>query len=136
MTAVMLASQMKSKKAVDVLYHEGSLVSEFSRSNIFIVDNGKIKTPGSGILHGITRGLVLNLASQEWNVEEGTLSLDDVLCAEEVFMTSTIKRILPVVRIDDHIIGQGVPGKMTKHLMQMLNEKDIGELASGGIPSI
>lgn len=128
MTAIMLAAEMKKHKAVDVLYHQNEEVFEFSRSNIFIVTDGNILTPRYQILNGITRELVLELAANKYSISEDNITPEQVFKADEVFMTSTIKRILPVVQIDGHIIGDGKPGPITRKLMNELNEFDLLEI--------
>jgi branched-chain amino acid aminotransferase len=105
----------KKEGAEDVLYHHQGMVSESSRSNIFIVKNGSISTPDKHVLHGITRMRVLELAQ---NVEIRPISLEEVFDADEVFMTSTTKKILPVTRIDDRQIKNGNPGQHTLRLME------------------
>ncbi|WP_304516472.1 aminotransferase class IV [Cecembia rubra] len=111
----------KKEGAEDVLYHSNGIISESSRSNIFVIKNNKISTPDKHILHGITRKRVLELAP-ETEIKE--LSLKDVLDAEEVFMTSTTKKILPVTQIDDRKIGDGKIGPITGKLMEKFFEME------------
>src|SRR5690606_40914302 len=85
------------------------------RSNIFMVKNGIVATPKSNILLGITRQHVLILAG---DVEERDISLTEILNADEVFMTATTKRILPVTQIDGVLIKDGIPGPVTRQLME------------------
>src|SRR5690606_3594045 len=94
---VWLSAKWKEQAAEDVLYHCAGNISESSRSNIFMVKNGIVATPKSNILLGITRQHVLILAG---DVEERDISLTEILNADEVFMTATTKRILPVTQID------------------------------------
>ncbi len=127
MNAIFLAPELREKQAIEVLYHHQGNVSEFSRSNIFAFREGTLITPGEGMLNGITRGLVLEIARQELPVLEVPLKLETVLAADEVFMTSTIKRIIPIVKIDQTIIGNGKPGGVTRSLMAALSRRDIEE---------
>jgi branched-chain amino acid aminotransferase len=108
------SAQWKAAGADDVLYHWNGIVSESSRSNLFIIKNGIISTPSNHILHGITRKRTLELAP-ETIIKE--ISFDEVLNADEVFITSTTKKILPITRIDHHIIGNGAVGPVTQNLM-------------------
>lgn len=105
----------KSKGAEDVIYHHEGLVSESSRSNIFLVKNGEIATPDSHILHGITRKRVLEISGK---VNIRPVTFEEVLDADELFMTSTTKKILPITQIDEHKIGSGKPGPETTLLMK------------------
>lgn len=110
----MLSKKWKEGNIEDVLYYHQGKVSESSRSNLFMVKEGKLHTPKSDILHGITREQVIALADE---VAVRDIYLDEILEADEVFITSTTKRILPVTRIDDKKIGPGKPGPITMDLL-------------------
>lgn len=98
----------------DVLYHNGRTVQESSRGNIFVVKDGAVVTPADGVLKGITRGLVLELLPEMGILHtEAEVSLDLLYGADEVFVSSTTKHILPVSKIDDKLIGSGKPGPIT-----------------------
>ncbi|MCL6259495.1 aminotransferase class IV [Aquiflexum sp. TKW24L] len=104
----------KKEGAEDVIYHHNGFISESSRSNIFVLKDGRIATPDQNILHGITRMRVLEL---EPGIEIRPISFEEVLDADELFMTATTKKILPVTMIDDKKIGSGIPGSRTIQLM-------------------
>jgi branched-chain amino acid aminotransferase len=104
----------KKEGAEDVIYHHNGFISESSRSNIFAIKNGKIATPDYNILHGITRKRVLEL---DPSIEIRPISFEELLDADELFMTATTKKILPVTMIDDKKIGLGIPGSRTIQLM-------------------
>ncbi len=96
-------------------------VAEGTGENIFIVKSGKLFTPPAymGILKGITRQVVMKLAQEmEIPVKEEVLTLHDVYTADECFITGTAAEIVPVVKLDGRVIGEGVPGPITKALMQ------------------
>ncbi|MFO7822366.1 MAG: aminotransferase class IV [Cyclobacterium sp.] len=109
-----LSLDWKSQGAEDVVYHHDGRVSESSRSNIFLVKQGQIYTPQRDILWGITRKKVMELAG---NISLSDFSLEDLLNADEVFISSTTKRILPITRIDEVQVGHGKPGPHTRKLM-------------------
>ncbi|MBD3629393.1 aminotransferase class IV [Cyclobacterium sp.] len=109
-----LSLDWKAQGAEDVVYHHNGRVSESSRSNIFLVKHGQIYTPQRDILWGITRKKVMELAAQ---TSLSDFSLEDLLDADEVFISSTTKRILPITQIDTVKIGDGLPGAFTKKLM-------------------
>ncbi|ALI97746.1 aminotransferase class IV [Rufibacter tibetensis] len=118
---IKLIQQVKAKGADDVLYHQKGVVSEFPRSNFFLVkEDNTILTPAHEILKGITRKNVLELAGKKYRVEEGTVTLDDIAQAKEAFMTSTTKRVLPIVEVDGNPIGDGKPGTVSLDLLQDL----------------
>ena len=94
-------------------------IAECAMSNIFIVSGGTLRTPPTtaGLLAGVTRAFVLELAAKTGiRALEETLREADVLAAEEVFFTSTTREIVPVVRVDDHVVGAGRPGPVTLRL--------------------
>jgi branched-chain amino acid aminotransferase len=98
--------------------HRGEL-AEGAQSNIFVVKHGRVLTPSldTGILEGITRQFVLELAASVGiPAGEATLHDDDLIGADEAFLTVTTREIVPVVRVDDHAIGGGSPGAVTRRL--------------------
>jgi branched-chain amino acid aminotransferase len=111
-----LQSEIKKANAVDVLYHSDGFISEMSRSNVFIVKDGQLKTAKKGILKGITRKTVIAIATPDFSVEETTISLKDIFNADEIFTTSTNKKVLGITKIDGRQIANGQVGPVTKEL--------------------
>jgi D-alanine transaminase/branched-chain amino acid aminotransferase len=112
---------VSDNNASDVLYQKNGVVSEFPRCNFFIVKkNGTVITPADNILLGVTRGHVLKLAAQHYDAQTGDISLDDIRHAREAFLTSTTKRIVPIVQVNDVTIGDGKPGPVTISLLNHL----------------
>ncbi|WP_375582980.1 aminotransferase class IV [Cyclobacterium xiamenense] len=109
-----LSLDWSKQQAEDVVYHHAGRVSESSRSNIFMVRQGQLYTPNRDILWGITRDKVIQLAGE---VSFADFGLEELFHAEEVFISSTTKRILPITQIDEVRIGTGKPGPVTKKLM-------------------
>lgn len=109
------SANWKKEGAEDLIYHQNGFISESSRSNIFIIKDGKIATPDQNVLHGITRMRTLELAPE---TEIRPITFEELLNADEVFMTSTTKKILPVTKIDNYAIGEGKPGKKTLALLK------------------
>lgn len=100
-------------------------VTEGSSSNVFAVRASKVLTPplAAGILEGVTRGVVLRLArSLGLTAEETPLRAEDLEGADEVFVTSTIREIVPVVRLGARSVGAGRPGPVTSRLHQAFRE--------------
>jgi branched-subunit amino acid aminotransferase/4-amino-4-deoxychorismate lyase len=121
-TAIQL-QQLKSKKnAFDVLYYKNGLALETTRSNIFHFKCNSLITPKRRILQGITRKVVLELAKPLYSIEERDVSMDELLMADEVFMSGTSKMVIPVVQIDETRIANGKPGKNTEKLLQKFRE--------------
>jgi branched-chain amino acid aminotransferase len=94
-------------------------VLEGATSNVFLVRGGDLVTPPeeAGILPGITRAHLLEIAAElRCAVRFSPITPADLAAADEVFITSSIREILPVVRVDDHVIGDGHPGRVTRAL--------------------
>lgn len=120
-TGIWLINKVKESQAVDVLYHKHGIVTEFPRCNFFIVRNDNtVVTPAHHILRGITRKNILKLASRKYKIEEGVVTLDDIAAAKEAFLTSTTKRIVPIVKVNDTVIGDGKPGAVSFSLLDDL----------------
>jgi branched-chain amino acid aminotransferase len=96
-------------------------VTEGSTSNIWLVKNGTIYTPSlkDGVLEGLTRKTLFEMAATHKNIviKEATLIPDNFLAADECFITSTTRNIVPVTQIENQVIGNGHPGKVTMELL-------------------
>jgi len=110
--------------------NEKGLLAEASMSNIFVVTDGTLRTPGeeSGILAGITRGTILKLASQmDIGTLEHDIKPDELFQAEEAFLTNSLMEIMPLTEVKGKPIGSGSPGVITERLMaayRRMVEKD------------
>ncbi len=103
-----------------MLNHIGE-VAECTADNIFLVKHGNLRTPhlAAGILEGVTRNLVIELArAAKIPVQEMALTRHDVLSAEECFLTGTGAEIAPIVECDGRTIGNGKPGPITRQLRE------------------
>jgi D-alanine transaminase/branched-chain amino acid aminotransferase len=109
----------QEKGAFDILYHSQNGVTECPRSNFFIFRGDTLVTPKDHVLHGITRKLVLQLARDQFPIEERAISFGELGAADEAFVTSTSKCVLPIVRIDDSDVGNGSVGARTKTIMRL-----------------
>jgi branched-chain amino acid aminotransferase len=102
-------------------------VAECTGDNIFVIKDGKIATPSAdaGILHGITRQFVVHEIGPAlgYTVIEKLIKLDEVLSADEVFLTGTAAEVIGVNQIDDHKIGNGQVGPITKQLAQEFRKR-------------
>ncbi len=111
-----------------VLLDDKENVTEGRGWNIFALREGRLISPDEGVLEGITRRTVVELADR-LNIEArlATLPVDDLLGAEEIFLTSTAGGIVPVRSIDGDDVGDGGPGPVTQRLTEMyweLHEDD------------
>jgi branched-chain amino acid aminotransferase len=102
-----------------VMLNERGEVSECTAANIFVVKNEKVLTPplSSGCLEGVTRGVLMEIASEAGaSVGEQTLRMEDLLGADEVFITSTNRNVIGVKEIAGQVIGNGNEGEIAKRL--------------------
>jgi len=121
--AVRSLKEAVRRGATDALFvNERDHVLEATRSNFFIFRGNTLITPHRGILLGITRNVVLELARGKFPIEERPILLDELALADEAFITSSSKEITPVIQIDDRIIGDGKPGQRTYQLEQIFIE--------------
>ena len=100
-----------------ILIDEENNISEGPGFNIFCVDEAGLNSPNKGVLEGITRQTVLDLA-KELNLpfQLSSISLEKLKSANEVFATSTAGGIMPITKINGQLIGQGAPGEITRKL--------------------
>ena len=95
-------------------------ISDGITSNIYLVQGSRLLTPSAeaGILEGITRGAVLELARRDGlEVVEGVFDLAEIGKSEEMFLTSSTREVVPIVRVDGQPVGTGVPGPVTAQLL-------------------
>lgn len=108
-----------------VMLNSYGLVAECTGDNIFIVKDRELLTPAPsmGILEGVTRDVVIELArGRGYRVKETTLSRHDLFVADECFLTGTAAEVIPVVKIDGRRIGDGHPGTVTQELIAAFRE--------------
>lgn len=122
LAAVLAVASAKDHGADEaVLLGASGEVAEGATSNVFAVRGGVVRTPplSVGILEGITRRVTLELLRTAGDaVEESLLFSSDLYRADEVFITSSIREVVPVVRVDDVTVHDGRPGPVTKRLVE------------------
>jgi branched-chain amino acid aminotransferase len=104
-----------------IMLNAEGFVAECTGDNLFIVKENQVLTPPltAGALYGITRKVVLELAIElGYPVTEGNLTRYDVFNANECFLTGTGAELVPVVRVDGRVIGDGKPGPVTQRLVE------------------
>ena len=123
LAAIRALKEAKRRHAADALFvNEQGHVLEATRSNFFIFRGDTLVTPHTAVLIGITRNVVLELASGRFPTEERPILLEELPLADETFITSSSREIVPVVQIDDLVIGNGKPGQRTYELEQRFIE--------------
>ena len=101
-------------------------LTECTQSNFFIVKNGVALTApvDAGLLPGITREFVFEVGKDVGvSVRDQVLHDEDLFAADECFLTSTTKEIVPIVQVDDRSIGSGVPGPVTRKLLDAFRKR-------------
>ena len=117
-----LASQFAMRQGgfEAIMRNYRSEISECSQSNLFVVKDGEVRTPPieAGLLAGITRAFVFDVGRAcGVSVTEATLHDADLFSADEMFLTSTTREIVPIVTVNDSQIGNGAPGPVTRRLL-------------------
>ena len=118
LVSVLAMRQASLAGAAEALIVDGrGAVIEGATSNVFMLEQGTLVTPDAGILQGITRAEVLKAAADlGLPVRFRAPSLDELLAADEAFITSSLREMLPVVKVDGSTIGTGRPGAQTLRL--------------------
>jgi branched-chain amino acid aminotransferase len=119
---VMARQEANAKSAYEaILLTQDQKLSDGITSNIYMVAGGKILTPAhdAGIVEGITRGVVLRLArDMGFEVVEGVFAVDEIVGADEMFLTSSTREIVPITRANGSTIASGKPGPVTLMLLK------------------
>jgi len=103
-----------------IMLNSYGMIAECTGDNIFIIKNGDLLTPAPsmGILEGVTRNVVIDLARERgYKVKETTLTRHDLFVADECFLTGTAAEVIPVIKIDGRPVGSGKPGPITQKLI-------------------
>lgn len=135
----LLGNLLAKQKAVEAgcfeaIQHRGDIVTEGSSSNVAIVKNGTVIThPANNlILNGITRQKVKQVCEQnQIPFEEKEFTVEEVLRADEVFLSGTTVEVTPIVEVEEKKISGGTPGEVTKKLQQLIKdeiEKECGTI--------
>ena len=119
---VMLRQQAIEAGTAEAILVKDGYATEGAASNLFIVRNGVLVTPpkGPALLPGITRDLIIELAAANAiPYRESGISAAALHSAEEIWLTSSTREISPVVRLDDAVVGNGMPGPAWEHMMSL-----------------
>lgn len=119
LAAVMMRREAADAGAVEAIMVRDGLVTEGSSTNVFVVKDGVVATPPTDhrILAGITRALVIELArGAAMESVERPITLGELRAADEVWLSSSTREVLPVTRLDGEPIGSGVPGPIWRRI--------------------
>lgn len=118
---VLMRQQALDRNAAEAILIRNGFAIEGSASNIFVIKDGDILTPPKGkqMLPGITRDLVLELAQQHrMPYQEKDISEKTLRDADEIWITSSTREIVPVTMLDDETVGNGMPGPIWKNMIE------------------
>jgi len=135
---ILLRQQAIDEGAVEAILVRDGLVNEGAASNLFIVKGGELITPPKGayLLPGITRDLVLELAAAHAiTFREAAITPQDLADAEEVWLTSSTREILPVTRLDKRAVGNGKPGPLWRRMTALYQDYKQGVRERGEAPA-
>ena len=123
---ILAVQEAQAKGAFEpIMLNEIGEIAETASANVFLVKDGTLLTPplDAGILPGVTRHVVLELArGLALPLREEPVAVKDLLAADEVFITSTLKEVLPVATIDGRPVGSGRPGPVTLRLLEAIRD--------------
>jgi branched-subunit amino acid aminotransferase/4-amino-4-deoxychorismate lyase len=119
LNAIKLMPLVEQHGAHDMLYCHDGQVLELTRYSFFLFRENTLVTPRDNILPGITRKVILQLCRDQFPVEERAVAVGELAEATEAFLCGTTKGVLPVVQVDDTVIGDGTPGANTNRVMEL-----------------
>lgn len=122
---VLAKQEAKEQACTEAIFHRGETVTEGSSSNVLIINGNELRThPANNlILNGITRKKVFEIARERGvSVNEQAFTVDELLTADEAFITSTTAEITPIVKVGETQIGDGQPGPVTRKLQKVLEQ--------------
>lgn len=123
LNAVFAQQTAKKQGAIEAIYVDRkNRVLEGTTTNIFGLKGSTLVTPPDGILPGITRGVVLKLVEDKHDVELRHIDKEELTAFDEMFISASNKEIVPVIKIDDMVVGNGRPGRQTMAIMRLFRE--------------
>jgi len=118
--AIMTLRDARAAGAIESVYvSPDNRALEGTTSNLYIVSGGSVSTPSNEILPGITRDVLLDILKPQFEPEVRPVSMQELTGADEVFMSSSTKELVPVVQVDERQIGDGRPGPVTRRIMEI-----------------
>ncbi|AWR87211.1 aminotransferase class IV [Meiothermus taiwanensis] len=120
--AVKLAKRMRAEGATEVIYHDGETVYEGGRSSLLIVQQGTLVTAQAGVLPGITRKHLLEVARSILPIQERPITLSELYSADEVLLTGATRQVMPITQIEDKMVADGKVGPYSQQLMKAFQE--------------
>jgi branched-chain amino acid aminotransferase len=123
LTAVWALERAKAMDAIESIYVDRkNRLLEGTTTNFFCFKESKLITPKLDILPGITRSVLVDLVKGHFDLEIRDIVKDELSSMEEVFISASNKEIVPIIQVDDIVIGDGRPGQRTQKVMQLFRD--------------
>ena len=123
LTAVWALQQAHHQEAIEAIYVDrNNRMLEGTTTNFYFFEDKRLITTQSDILPGITRSVVLELVKGHFDVELRDIDKDEIGSMQEVFISASNKEIVPIIRIDETVVGDGKPGINTRKMMQLFKD--------------
>jgi branched-chain amino acid aminotransferase len=123
LNAVFAQQMAKKQGAIEAIYVDRkNRVLEGTTTNIFGLKGSTLVTPPDGILPGITRNVVLKLVEDKHDVVLRHIDKEELKAFDEMFISASNKEIVPVIKVDDMVVGDGRPGQHTLEIMRLFRQ--------------
>ena len=123
LTAVWAVGKAREQNAIEAIYVDrNQRILEGTTTNFYFFDNSKLVTTHSDILPGITRSVLLDLMKGHFEIELRDIAKDEIASMQEVFISASNKEVVPVVKINDTVVGDGKPGANTLKVMKLFKD--------------
>ena len=123
LTAVWALERAKAMGAIESIYVDrNNRLLEGTTTNFFCFKENKLITPKLDILPGITRGVLVDLVKGHFDLDVREIQKDELPSMEEVFISASNKKVVPIIQLDDIVIGDGRPGRRTQKVMQLFKD--------------
>jgi branched-chain amino acid aminotransferase len=123
LTAVWALERAKAMGAIESIYVDrNNRLLEGTTTNFFCFKENKLITPKLDILPGITRGVLVDLVKDHFDLDVREIQKDELPSMEEVFISASNKKVVPIIQLDDIVIGDGRPGRRTQKVMQLFKD--------------
>lgn len=126
--AILCLKEAEERGAIEAIYVDrDGYLQEGTTSNLFVVRDGRLITPPCDrVLPGITRQVVLELAGKEMETVERPVHKDEIPLLDEVFITSSVKEVIPITAMDSVVVGRGCIGPVSQRVMELFSKETGG----------
>jgi branched-subunit amino acid aminotransferase/4-amino-4-deoxychorismate lyase len=116
------AEAMRQAAAQDLLYHQQGKITECTRNNFFMLKGRRLITAKDGILLGITRQTILEIAQEGFEIEIRDVQVEELAEATACFKSGSNQQIIPITQVDEHIIGAGKVTEEIRDLQRLFGD--------------